>query len=317
MGSVFEWPSSKNVICPDHIVLHKNIGNGSSGTTYYGTYLPLQTEVAVKVVNKAALNERQLKRVHREIKFLYKLKHQNICKLYGEVETNSHICLIMELCKGGDLCDILNKNGPMSESKARSLFVQLLSAVNYLHKKGILHRDIKLDNIFTNKTNDKITLGDFGLAAKWKQGTPTKDYVGSINYAAPEVIQHKPFVGPEADIWSCGVVLLALVTASLPFEASNDNELMRNVVRGNYRIPSSADLSPSLLDLIRRMLTIDPAKRITMDQIMVHPWIVGDEDKKLQLLKLHDMKPIKFAQNKCKLSNEEVQIPSRRLSAEV
>jgi serine/threonine protein kinase len=269
----------RNLIHPDSVVLHRHIGRGSTGSTYLGTCMDLNKEVAVKVMYDEGLSRQQQKRIRREAKFLNRLHHPNVCKLYGEVEASGHLCLVMEYCSGGDMCDLINRNGPLTEQKARHLFGQLLSAVQYIHSKGIIHRDIKLDNLFLDAEHKRLVLGDFGLASKFSPQKKTKEYVGSLNYVAPEVLEHRPFVGPPSEVWSCGVVLYAMVTGVLPF-SGDDDTVLEAVVSGQVQFPSSPTLSIMLSNLLKRMLEPDPEKRITVDGILVHPWMTADSEKK-------------------------------------
>jgi serine/threonine protein kinase len=255
--------------------MHRRLGSGSTGETFLATLLAEKRPVAVKVIRKGRLPPRALERAYREVSFLHQLKHPHICKLIGKVDTPHHLCLVMEHYNGGDLCNLVNSKGKMTEDTARLYFRQLIQAVSYLHINNVLHRDIKLENIFLNKDKKEIVLGDFGLATKWVPSIPTTEYVGSVNYAAPEVIRREPVVGPPSDVWSCGVVLYTLVTGQLPFEHDVQSKLVRRIVFGRYKHPRSAPVSAPLRNLIQRMLTPDPAARITLSEILQHPWIAS------------------------------------------
>jgi 5'-AMP-activated protein kinase catalytic alpha subunit len=167
----------------------------------------------------------------------------------------------MEYVPSGELYNLIERRGRLPESEARKYFQQIISAIEYCHDHGVSHRDIKPENILVDNEKN-IKVGDFGLSNYMKDGEFFKTSCGSPNYAAPEVISGLTYCGPEVDIWSCGVVLYALLSGYLPFDESNISALFSKIKSANYTIPTQ--FSEDSKDLIQRMLNPDPIGRITI-----------------------------------------------------
>ncbi|KAJ4831538.1 SNF1- protein kinase catalytic subunit alpha kin10, partial [Turnera subulata] len=205
----------------------------------------------------------------REIQIMKLLNHPHIIRLYEVIETPAHICLVMEYAKFGDLFDYIVVKGSLPEDEARKIFQQIISALAYCHTSMIVHRDLKPDNILLDsKCNAK--LADFGFSNTLQDGHFLKTSCGSYNYAAPEVISGKWYAGPEVDVWSCGVILYALLCGTLPFDDENIPNLLRKIQGGKYSLKRVT--SPGARDLISRMLVVDPLKRLAIPEICQHPW---------------------------------------------
>jgi len=177
----------------------------------------------------------------------------------------------MEYLEGNDLFEEILATSRLTESKAASIFKQIVDAVDYLHKNFIIHRDLKPENILLNKTKDIAKISDFGYAATYKLESYLSDFVGSPFYVSPEIILAKKYFGPEIDVWSLGVLLYTMTTGTLPWEGQNLKEVMKNIAIGNLVVPDF--LSSDCLDLIKRILTVDPRKRATITEIIIHPWL--------------------------------------------
>jgi serine/threonine protein kinase len=166
--------------------------------------------------------------------------------------------------QSGELFDYIVEKGRLLEDEARHFFQQIISGVEYCHRNMVVHRDLKPENLLLDsKMNVKIA--DFGLSNVMRDGHFLKTSCGSPNYAAPEVISGRLYAGPEVDVWSCGVILYALLCGSLPFDDENIPNLFKKIKGGIYTLPSH--LSPGARDLIPRMLLVDPLKRITIPEI--------------------------------------------------
>ncbi|RYQ85945.1 hypothetical protein Ahy_B10g105591 isoform A [Arachis hypogaea] len=175
----------------------------------------------------------------------------------------------MEMEEKGELFDYIVEKGRLQEDEARNFFQQIISGVEYCHRNMVVHRDLKPENLLLDsKCNVKIA--DFGLSNIMRDGHFLKTSCGSPNYAAPEVISGKLYAGPEVDVWSCGVILYALLCGTLPFDDENIPNLFKKIKGGIYTLPSH--LSPGARDLIPRMLVVDPMKRMTIPEICQHPW---------------------------------------------
>ncbi|XP_022740187.1 SNF1-related protein kinase catalytic subunit alpha KIN10-like [Durio zibethinus] len=216
-------------------------------------------------------------KVRREIKILRLFMHPHIIRLYEVIETATDIYVVMEYVKSGELFDYIVEKGRLQEDEARNFFQQIISGVEYCHRNMVVHRDLKPENLLLDsKCNVKIA--DFGLSNVMRDGHFLKTSCGSPNYAAPEVISGKLYAGPEVDVWSCGVILYALLCGTLPFDDENIPNLFKKIKefalfvlqRGIYTLPSH--LSPGARDLIPRMLVVDPMKRMTIPEIRQHPW---------------------------------------------
>lgn len=222
------------------------------------------------------------------------LRHQHICQLMQVIETEEKIFMVLEVfilfilllnnsftiifvsikyCPGGELFDYIVAKDRLSESEARFFFRQIISALAYIHSKGYAHRDLKPENLLLDD-NQCLKLIDFGLCAKPKGGMENllQTCCGSPAYAAPELICGKSYLGAEADLWSMGVLLYALLCGYLPFDDDNINMLYKKIQTGKYDIP--AWLSQDSIQLLNDLLQIDPKKRITMQQLVFHPWVL-------------------------------------------
>ncbi|NXI57709.1 MELK kinase, partial [Chloroceryle aenea] len=191
--------------------LRETIGRGGFGKVKLAQHHLTGEKVAIKMLDKVCLGN-ELPRVKLEIDALKNLSHQHICRIYHVIETTKKIFMVLEYCSGGELFDYIISKERLSEEEARVFFRQIVSAIAYVHSQGYAHRDIKPENLLIDGDN-KLKLIDFGLCAKPKGGL---DYhlhtcCGSPSYAAPELIQGKAYIGSEADIWSMGVLLYALL----------------------------------------------------------------------------------------------------------
>ncbi|EGW13788.1 Serine/threonine-protein kinase SIK1 [Cricetulus griseus] len=204
------------------------------------------------------------------------LNHPHIIKLYQVMETKDMLYIVTEFAKNGEMFDYLTSNGHLSENEARKKFWQILSAVEYCHNHHIVHRDLKTENLLLDGNMDIKLAGKryFGFGNFYKPGEPLSTWCGSPPYAAPEVFEGKEYEGPQLDIWSLGVVLYVLVCGSLPFDGPTLPTLRQRVLEGQFRIPFF--MSQDCETLIRRMLVVDPAKRITIAQIRQHRWMQAD-----------------------------------------
>mmetsp|Transcript_11685 Transcript_11685/g.48585 ORF Transcript_11685/g.48585 Transcript_11685/m.48585 type:complete len:371 (-) Transcript_11685:630-1742(-) len=251
-------------------LLGKTLGIGSFGKVRLAEHEQTGKKVAVKILNRAKIRLLDMEeKVKREIKILTLFMHPHIIRLYEVIETPSDIFVITEYSSGGELFDHIVERGRLSEDEARRFFQQIISGVDYCHKYMIAHRDLKPENLLLDdKKNVKIA--DFGLSNLMRDGYFLKTSCGSPNYAAPEVISGKLYAGPEVDVWSCGVIVYALLCGNLPFDDDNIPFLFKKIKGGFYTIPGY--LSEDSKSLITKMLLVDPMKRITVDGIRKHPW---------------------------------------------
>mmetsp|Transcript_37624 Transcript_37624/g.80304 ORF Transcript_37624/g.80304 Transcript_37624/m.80304 type:complete len:698 (-) Transcript_37624:117-2210(-) len=251
-------------------VLGKNLGIGAFGKVKLATHAITNHKVAVKILNKAKIKQLGMEeKVQREINILHLCTHPHIIRLYEVIDTPTDIFLVNEYVSGGELFDYIVSKGRLSADEARNFFHQIVSGVEYCHFQKIVHRDLKPENLLLD-SNLNIKIADFGLSNLMRDGDFLRTSCGSPNYAAPEVISGHLYAGPEVDVWSCGVILYALLCGSLPFDDESIPNLFKKIKSGMYSLPSH--LSQLARNLIPRMLEVDPMKRITIPEIRLHPW---------------------------------------------
>jgi serine/threonine protein kinase len=213
--------------------------------------------------------------IEREIIIMKLISHPNIMALYDVWENNNELYLVLEYVEGGELFDFLINNGRLNEIDAVKYFRMIISGVSYCHKFNICHRDLKPENILLDK-NGKIKIADFGMAALETQQKLLETSCGSPHYASPEIVAGKTYHGSPSDVWSCGVILFALLTGHLPFDDQNIRQLLLKVQSGKFHMPSS--LSDEAKDLIWSMLRVNPNERIKIHQIFHHPLMLKYPD---------------------------------------
>ena len=252
------------------------LGSGSFASVWLAQHKLTGLKVAIKVVQKSSLDTADaLMRFNRECALLKQIEHPFIAELFEIIDDSSAFYLVMEYVEHGNMLNYVNNNGRLSEDRARHYFCQLISALDYLHnEKFIAHRDLKAENVLLD-VYDNIRLIDFGLSNAFSKKTPElKTACGSPAYAAPEMIQGNLYT-KQADIWSAGVLLYAMVVGRLPFDDPNVQTLLAKVVTEEVRYPSI--LSYSLIDLLKRLLTKNPEQRITLARLKEHPWFSQSE----------------------------------------
>ncbi|KAM3335879.1 hypothetical protein ACQJBY_030046 [Aegilops geniculata] len=257
--------------------LGKTLGHGTFGKVMIAEHKLTGHKVAIKILNRRQMEIMEMEeKAKREIKILrlfIDLIHPHIIRVYEVIETPKDIFVVMEYCQNGELFDYIVEKGRLQEDEARRIFQQIISGVEYCHRNRVVHRDLKPENLLLDSKYN-VKLVDFGLSNVMHDGHFLKTSCGSLNYAAPELISGNLYAGPEVDVWCCGVILYALLCGRVPFEDDNLPKLFKKIkVRQNggfYIIPSY--LSDLAMDLIRRILIVDPMKRITIREIRDHPW---------------------------------------------
>ena len=255
----------------------KVIGKGAYATVKICKNKITQEKFAMKIYEKKILNDNIKKKcILREIEILKKLNHPNIVKLYDTIISDKNILLIQELVNGISLRDFYNKEirnqRNISEKKYKILtliFKQIFSAFDYIHKKNIFHRDIKLENILLTK-NYEIKIIDFGFGLYNPRNYLQKFFCGTPNYMAPEIIMKKEYDCQKADMWSLGILLYKLFCADFPFKGKDEKDLYRHIIKGKYKIK---EYVPDLIKIIiDKILRPKPYQRINCDQILQSHW---------------------------------------------
>ncbi|KAK1416462.1 hypothetical protein QVD17_32253 [Tagetes erecta] len=265
----------------------KELGRGQFGVTYLCTEKATGLKYACKSISKIMLQTpKEMNDVRREIMLLQHLTGQpNIVEFKGAYEDEKRVHLVMELCNGGELFDRITKRGSYSEKEAAKIGRQIVNVVHVCHFMGVMHRDLKPENFLMVSEDDEHALKatDFGLSVFIEEGKIYKEKVGSPYYVAPEVLRKR--YGKEVDVWSAGVILYILLSGVPPFwgesmivVSEGDNGILKRILEGNLDLqsPPWPSISDSAKDLISKMLTKDPKKRITADKALEHPWLKED-----------------------------------------
>ncbi|KAJ3434870.1 protein kinase [Anaeramoeba flamelloides] len=251
----------------------KTLGTGSYSKVKLATHKGTGQKVAIKIVSKKQLLEKpaNLERIRREISVQKLIKHPSVIQIYDVYETNKHLFLVLEYISGGELFDYIVKCERVESDEARKFFQQIIYAIEHIHSFSITHRDLKPENLLLDRDNN-IKIIDFGMAKIMESGNLLQTACGSPHYIAPEVLKGKGYDGKKSDIWACGVVLYALLCGYLPFDEKKYQKLLFKIKKGKYSFPSTLDEQE--MDLISKMLTVNPKKRITIKEIKKHPWFI-------------------------------------------
>jgi 5'-AMP-activated protein kinase catalytic alpha subunit len=191
------------------------------------------------------------------------------------LESDESIYLVMEYLPGGELYEHIVQNKKLAEEESYLFFIQVVSAVRYLHSMNIVHRDLKPENLLLDKDKKVLKLVDFGLGRFFEDSQQIDTACGSPCYAPPEMLNKKQYDPIKADVWSLGIVLFAMVAGYLPFDNENTEILYKKIVEGKFKMP--AWVSGELQDLLEKIIQTDPLERISLDQISQHSWCVKNQ----------------------------------------
>ncbi|KAI8809704.1 kinase-like domain-containing protein [Cladochytrium replicatum] len=267
-------------------VLGKTIGEGSSGKVKIAVHQVTGEKCVVKAVRRPRLApyapgaqaDAALEKVHKRELYMIReacvgmcLDHPNIVKLNNAVLGEHHFYCFFEYIEGEDLVDYVTRNGRLRERKARSIFRQMIAAIEYSHRNNVVHRDIKLENIRYCESADLVKVLDFGFAAFHSETSNLRTNCGSPCYAAPEIYLNKPYKGPEVDVWSLGVCLYGMVTGGLPFDGPSFRVLSERIKKAKVHYPPY--VSAGLRHLISRMLAPSAEERSPLHEVIQHPWV--------------------------------------------
>ena len=252
-------------------ILNEQIGFGNFSKVTKGMHVLTGQDVAIKILDKSKIkDEIDIKHICREIEILKSISHKNIVQLYESISTEHNFYLIMEYIDGGDLGDFISKNISISENLACRFFRQLISAIEYLNYMGVTHRDIKPENILLDSSHNDIKVIDFGLSNYCANAEFFKSACGSPCFASPEMISGNSYLGVTTDLWSAGIVLYSMLVGTLPFADQELDTLYQHIKLGTFYIPSN--LSLESIDFLKKILQVDPDKRITIEKIKEHKW---------------------------------------------
>uniref|UniRef100_A0A3Q4GPK6 BR serine/threonine kinase 2 n=1 Tax=Neolamprologus brichardi TaxID=32507 RepID=A0A3Q4GPK6_NEOBR len=232
--------------------LEKTLGKGQTGLVKLGVHCVTCQKVAIKIVNREKLSESVLMKVEREIAILKLIEHPHVLKLHDVYENKKYLYLVLEHVSGGELFDYLVKKGRLTPKEARKFFRQIMSALDFCHSHSICHRDLKPENLLLDEKNN-IRIADFGMASL---------QVGD------SLLETKKYDGRKADVWSCGVILFALLVGALPFDDDNLRNLLEKVKLGVFHMPHF--IPPDCQNLLRGMIEVDASKRLTVTHVWFH-----------------------------------------------
>uniref|UniRef100_A0A8C6NXJ0 Serine/threonine-protein kinase BRSK2-like n=1 Tax=Nothobranchius furzeri TaxID=105023 RepID=A0A8C6NXJ0_NOTFU len=256
--------------------LEKTLGKGQTGLVKLGVHCITGQKVAIKIVNREKLSESVLMKVEREIAILKLIEHPHVLKLYDVYENNKYLYLVLEHVSGGELFDYLVKKGRLTPKEARKFFRQIISALDFCHSHSICHRDLKPENLLLDEKSN-IRIADFGMASLQVGENLLETSCGSPHYACPEVIRGEKYDGRRADVWSCGVILFALLVGALPFDHDNLRQLLEKVKSGVFHMPHF--IPPDCQALLKGMIEVSAEKRLTLEAIQKHSWYLGGRNE--------------------------------------
>jgi len=225
------------------------------------------TQVVIKKIDSTLIREELIR---NEITAGLRLRHNGIGKLIRNFEENGFVYLVLEYIQGVDLFEYLQLNEfkPLKELEAKKIFIQIVEITEFIHKKGIVHRDLKLENVML-KANHKVKIIDFGLCAIAPCDSMLDSFLGSVEYACPEILDRRPYNGCKAEVWSLGVMLFALLYGQFPF-STYDRE---RKFRVELTFPPESSVSAAAKDLVMSMLQVDPELRANLKQVSKHKWL--------------------------------------------
>jgi serine/threonine protein kinase len=259
-------------------LLGDELGHGAFSTVCKATHKPTRTLRACKVIPRSNLSSSgDRDRFQREINTMAFLRHDNIVSCYDFFSDDNNYYLIIDFCPGGELFQYIVKNDKVPEPLAAYLFHQIASAIAYCHSFGVAHRDLKPENVLIAKF-PRLKVSDFGLCGFMNEHEMMRTFCGSPCYCAPECLCRQEYDGRRADVWSLGVILYAMVTGKHPWNITNTSIMLRQILKANYTFPP--EVSPKCKDLIQGMMKLDITQRMTVEQILQHPWMTLAEKSK-------------------------------------
>ncbi|EGG22010.1 putative protein serine/threonine kinase [Cavenderia fasciculata] len=256
-------------------IIGKTLGQGTTGKVKLGFHKETGFKVGIKIINKELLISKpsMRRKIEREIVLMKLIDHPNALKMYEVYETSKYLFLILEYVEGGELFDYLVEKGGLESGEALFFFQQIITGLDYCHNRSICHRDLKPENLLLSG-DKKIKICDFGMGSIVRKDNLLHTSCGSPHYASPEVVSGIDYEGQKADVWSCGVILYALLTGKLPFDDENIRRLLNKVKNGAFVMPPF--IHKDAQDLLTKMLTVDPKKRISIREIKKHPWFLSN-----------------------------------------
>ncbi|ORZ09239.1 kinase-like domain-containing protein [Absidia repens] len=282
-----EWQREEDFVTKDEhntikavgkYVLKQTLGKGSMGKVKLGIHVVTGEKAAIKIVPRTTRNRKlTAKELSRELRaireghFMMLLDHPHIVYLRAMIAGSHYYYFLMDYVNGGQLLHYIVKRTHLSEKHSRHFCRQMVSALDYMHRNSVVHRDLKIENILVDRTGRNIKIIDFGLSNLFCPERQLTTYCGSLYFAAPELLNGRPYRGPEIDVWSLGVVLYVMVTGSVPFDDKSLPGLHEKIKHAQVDYP--AYVSNQCHHLLSHILIAEPQQRITLADIIRHPWL--------------------------------------------
>ncbi|KAF1767253.1 hypothetical protein GCK72_007212 [Caenorhabditis remanei] len=250
--------------------LGKELGAGNFSKVKLGVHQLTKEKVAIKIMDKAKMDQKAQKLLTREIQSMEKMNHPNIVKLFECVETLTRVHLVVEYASGGELYTYVHERGKLSEADAKPLFAQIVSAVAHMHSRNLVHRDIKAENVmFSSPTQVKLV--DFGFSCLVERDQLLQTFCGSPPYAAPELFRDKSYSGELVDIWALGVLLFFMLVGVTPFKGETVADMKVMIMEGKFQLPEYISLMAG--ELIKGMLKTETDKRADIEYVKKNFWM--------------------------------------------
>lgn len=260
-------------------IVTSTLGQGTFGKVKLAQHQETGIEYAIKILDKSDIKANELTvNVRREIAIMKALNHKNIVNLREVLSSKTKLYIVMDLVRGGELFEQIERKGELDEKLARKYFQQLIDGIDYCHRRGVCHRDLKPENLLVDE-NGTLKITDFGVSSM-KGGVSGSDLLytacGTPYYCAPEIINgaEEGYSGVKIDAWSCGIILYLLLTGTLPFQNEDMTQLYEQINRCRVDYPSW--MPPDAKDLISKLLEKDPDRRFSLEQVKQHPWFLVD-----------------------------------------
>ena len=279
---LFDDPDTKKV---RKFMLGRMLGRGGFAKCYEITNFETKKLSAVKIISKKSLSKPGAPRkILSEISIHKILDHENVVKFEHFFEDKANIYIIIEKCPNQTLHELIKRRKKLHEIEVRLLALQILAGIKYLHANNIIHRDLKLGNLFLS-SDMQVKIGDFGLAARLEREDQLRYTIcGTPNYVAPEILNKNIGHSFQVDIWAFGVILYILLAGKPPFEYPEVKDTYKNIQKKNYSFPPDIEISDNAKSLINSILIVDPTQRLTLDDILLHPFLNSGYNKVLTYL---------------------------------
>ncbi|KAK9931184.1 hypothetical protein M0R45_018473 [Rubus argutus] len=253
----------------------KPLGKGKFGRVYVAREAQSKYVVALKVLFKKQIDKYRIHhQLRREMEIQTSLRHPNILRLYGWFHDEERIVLILEYAHGGELYGLLRDNTHLTEKQAATYILSLAQALAYCHQKHVIHRDIKPENLLLDHEG-RLKIADFGWSVQ--SSSKRRTMCGTLDYLAPEMVENKAH-DYAVDNWTLGILCYEFLYGTPPFEAESQRDTFRRIANIDLNFPSSPQVSAEAKHLISQLLVKDSSKRLSLEKIMEHPWIIRNAD---------------------------------------